>query len=389
MKTDGFKAAALRFVLVIGVVNLFADFTYEGGRSIMGPFLGVLGAGAVAVGAVSGLGEFAGYALRSVSGYLADRTRGYWAAAFLGYAVNLLAVPALVLAGSWPMAAALIVAERTGRAIRRPSVESMLARTGGRLGIGWAFGLNEALDQGGATLGPLVVALVLYLRGGYREGFAFLLIPALLCLGTLAVARLLYPQPPGTETPAPAPQPAHGFPRAYWIYVAAGALVAGGFAHFSLISFHFQQAGTVPAAAVPTLYAAAMAVGAVSALVFGRWFDRIGMSAVLIAFSLSAFAAPFVFLGGPAAAVAGMVLWGLGIGAQDSVLKAALTGLSPAERRSTAFGLFDTFYGAAWFVGSTSMGILYEVSIPALIVFSIILQLASLPVFWMARSRPA
>jgi MFS family permease len=388
MKTDEFRSAALRFVLVIGIVNLFADFTYEGGRSIMGPFLGVLGAGAAAVGALGGLGEFAGYALRSVSGWLADRTHGYWAAAFLGYAINLLAVPALALAGSWPLAAALIVAERTGRAIRRPSVESMLARTGGRTGIGWAFGLNEALDQGGATIGPLVVALVLYLKGGYREGFALLLIPALLCLGTLAAARLLYPRPPEAGAPAAVPT-ARGFGRAYWTYVAAGALVAGGFAHFSLISFHFQQAGTVAAAAIPVLYATAMAVGAVSALVFGRLFDRIGMRAVGTAFFLSAFAAPFVFLGGPAAAAAGMVLWGLGIGAQDSVLKAALAGLSPAERRSTAFGLFDTFYGAAWFLGSTAMGLLYEASLPALIALSVGLQLASLPVFLLAGRRSA
>jgi MFS family permease len=381
------RNTALQFVLIIGVVNLFADFTYEGGRSIMGPFLGVLGASAAAVGAVAGLGEFAGYALRSVSGYLADRTRGYWAAAFIGYAVNMLAVPALALAGSWPAAAALIVAERTGRAIRRPSVETMLSRTGGKMGVGWAFGLNEALDQAGATVGPLVVALVLYLKGGYREGFAVLLVTALLCLVTLAIARMLYPRAPEVEPRAAVLPSARGFSRAYWIYVAAGALTAAGFAHFTLIAFHFQQTGSVPANAGPVLYAAAMAMGALAALVLGRLYDRAGLAVLLLAFFLAAFAAPLVFLGGFASAFLGMLLWGIGIGAQDSLLKAVLTGVSPEGRRSTAFGVFDTGFGFAWFFGSTAMGLLYGVSIPALAVFSVAVQLAALPVFLAAGKR--
>src|SRR5690349_11715856 len=149
---------ALRFVLIIGIVNFFADFTYEGARSSIGPFLGSLGASATVVGFVAGFGEMVGFGLRSITGYFADKTHKYWLFAFAGYAINMLAVPALALAGSWPMAAALIVAERTGRAIRRPSVESMLSHAGHSIGQGWVFGLNEALDQTGATLGPLIVA---------------------------------------------------------------------------------------------------------------------------------------------------------------------------------------------------------------------------------------
>ena len=186
---------AFRFVLSIGIVNLFADFTYEGARSITGPFLGTLGASATIVGVVAGAGELIGYALRSVSGYLADKTHKYWLVIFMGYIVNMLAVPALALAGNWPLAAMLMILERTGRAIRKPVVESMLSYAGKSIGHGWVFGLNEALDQTGATIGPLVTALVLYLRGGYRHAFAVLLISALLCLGTLVITRLLYPRP--------------------------------------------------------------------------------------------------------------------------------------------------------------------------------------------------
>ena len=198
-RTADVAKLAFRFVLIIGIVNFFADFTYEGARSIAGPFLGSLGASAAIVGFVAGGGELAGYGLRSVSGYFADKTRRYWAAAFLGYAINMLAVPALALAGNWPVAAALIVAERTGRAIRKPSVEAMLSHAGKSIGHGWVFGWNETLDQAGATLGPLVVAFVLYRRGSYPRAFAALLISALLCLAVLAAACLLHRRPQELE----------------------------------------------------------------------------------------------------------------------------------------------------------------------------------------------
>ena len=380
-------STALRFVLLIGIVNLFADLTYEGARSVTGPYLGMLGASALVVGSVAGFGEFVGYALRSVSGFLADKTHKYWVVTFVGYVVNMLAVPALALAGNWPMAAALIIAERTGRAIRRPAVETMISYTSRNMGSGWAFGLNEALDQGGATVGPLVVALVLYLKGGYRNGFAVLLIPALLCLGTLVVARLLFPRPQELETKVPESLQTKGFPPTYWWYVGAGALIAAGFADFSLIAFHFQQAAIVPSDVIPIFYAVAMAVGALTALLFGRLFDRVGFSMVLLAFFLAAFFAPLAFLGTFWLALLGMVLWGLGMGAQDSLLKAVLTGVVAADKRSTAFGVFDTGFGIAWFLGSAAMGFLYQQSIPALIVFSVLLQLAALPVLLVANKQ--
>jgi len=194
MKSEVQDAAklALRFVLIVGIVNFFADMTYEGARAIVGPFLGSLGASAAIVGFVAGLGELAGYGLRSISGYFADKTRQYWAIAFLGYAINMLAVPALALAGNWPIAAALVVAERTGRAIRRPAMESMLSQAGSIIGHGWVFGLNEALDQTGATLGPLITAFVLWRHGSYHHAFAVLLVSALCCLSVLVVARIVH-----------------------------------------------------------------------------------------------------------------------------------------------------------------------------------------------------
>jgi MFS family permease len=378
---------AFRFVLIIGVVNLFADLTYEGARSLVGPFLGSLGASAAAIGFVAGFGELMGYGLRAVSGYFGGRTHKYWTFAFAGYAINMLAVPALALAGNWPLVAVLVVLERTGRAIRRPNVEAMISHAGKSIGHGWVFGLNEALDQTGATVGPLVTAVVLYLHGGYQQAFGVLLVPALLCLGTLVVAWRLHRHPEELDERPNRLLQTRGFSKSYWLYVLGGGCIAAGFADFSLIAFHFQRTGTVAPNLVPVLYATAMAAGAVSSLLFGWLLDRLGTSMLFVAFLLSALFAPCVFAGGLGLAVLGMVLWGCGMGAQDSLLKAVLAGVIPPEKRSMAFGVFDTGFGLAWFAGSAAMGLLYAKSIAALIILSVGLQLLALPVFAFARWR--
>ena len=380
MSTQNLAKLALRFAVIIGIVSLFADMTYEGARSIIGPFLGSLGASAAIVGFVAGFGEMVGYGLRSVSGYYADKTHRYWATAFLGYAINMLAVPALALAGNWPMAAALIVAERTGRAIRRPAVESMLSRAGKSIGQGWVFGLHEALDQTGATLGPLISAFVLYRHGGFRHAFAALLISALLCLAVLVVAGILFPRPQDLEAESTRRTSSKQFSKAFWLYLIAGGLIAAGYADFSLIAFHFQKVGAVSPGLTPVYYAVAMATGAIASLILGRLLDKLGLPVLLLAFGIPAFFAPFVFFKMPYLALLGMILWGMGMGAQDSCLKAALSATVPPERRGTAFGVFDTGFGIAWFAGSALMGLLYGKSIPALVGFSVGLQLLALPV---------
>jgi predicted MFS family arabinose efflux permease len=377
---------AFKFVLTIGIVNLFADMTYEGARSITGPFLQSLGASAVAVGVIAGGGELFGYVLRSVAGYFADRTQKYWIVILFGYALNMLVVPALALAGNWPIAALLIIAERTGRGIRKPAVDAMLSYAGKSIGRGWVFGLNEGLDQAGATFGPLIVALVLYMRGGYGAGFGVLLVPALLCLITLVLARVWYPRPHELEEKSTHSFATKGFSKAFWIYVAGGALIAAGFADFALISFHFKKAASVSDTEVALFYALAMAASAITNLLFGRLFDRLGFPVAAGAFLIGALFAPFVFLGRFWLIVTGMALWGVGLGAQNTMLRAMLSGVISPSKRSTGFGLFYTVFGVGWFAGSTLLGFLYDRSIPALIVLSVVLQLAALPVFFWGRS---
>ncbi len=371
----------MRFIVLLGAVSLLADVTYEGARSITGPYLALLGASATVVGLVSGAGELFGYALRLASGYLSDRTGRVWAITFIGYAINLFAVPLFALAGSWEMAAVLMLAERAGGAIRKPARDAMLSHASSRVGHGWGFGLHEAMDQVGAVLGPLIVSAILYANGGYRTGFAALAVPALLAMAVLVAARVLYPRPRDLDVAPPALAP-KGFARFFWVYVAGAALIAAGYADFPLIAFHFEKRAVIAENWIPMLYALAMATDAIAALTLGRLFDRIGLRALLLATALSMWAAPFAFLGGEAGAVFAMILWGIGMGAQESIMRAAIATMAPAERRGTAYGLFNAAYGVAWFAGSALLGFLYDVSLPALVAFSAILQGLALPVLW-------
>lgn len=388
-KGEDTAGRAFRFVVMFGLVNLFADFTYEGARSVNGAFLGALGASAAATGLIAGLGELVGYGLRLLAGIFADRTRCYWTQLAVGYVINLLAVPALALAGSWPVAAALIVAERAGRAVRKPPVEAFLSQAGQSIGQGWVFGLNEALDQAGATFGPLLVAWILYRHGGYQHAFAALLVSALLCLATLACAAAAF-----RSRTEPHRKPARGifaqqFPKAYWWLFAAGILIAAGYADFALIAFHFQHTGIVPVGFIPALYAIAMATGAIASPVLGSLLDRWGRPVLAAAFVLPILFAPLVFLGGYGAAIVGMVLWGLGMAGQDTLLKALVARNAPPGGRATTFGLFDTGFGLAWFLGSAAIGWLYGRSIPAAVIFSTVLQAAAVPVLLIATRQPA
>ncbi|MBI4338914.1 MAG: MFS transporter [Chloroflexi bacterium] len=378
------RRRAMQFVILLGVVSLLSDMTYEGARSSMGPFLALLGASATAVGVAAGFAEFLGYALRFITGHLADRTKQYWLLTILGYSINLFAVPLLALAGNWQIAVGLMMAERIGKAIRSPAKDAMLSHAARQVGAGWGFGLHEAMDQTGAVLGPLVVAALVAIRGEYRVGFAVLLIPAALALATLLIARFSYPRPSELE-PAARPLESKGLPRVFWLYLGIAALVAAGYADFPLIAFHFKTAAVASDAAIPLFYALAMGVDAVAALVFGRLFDRGGIPVLAIAVLLSAAFAPLVFLGGFGLALAGVALWGVGMGAQESIVRAAIADMVPAERRGAAYGTFNSAFGIAWFLGSATMGILYDLSVPLLVAFSVALQGSAVAGFLLLR----
>lgn len=390
-------SSAMTFVILLGITSLFSDATYEGGRSLIGQFMQILGSSALAVGVAAGAGEFLGYALRFITGYAADKTGAYWRLTLVGYGIQLFAMPLMAFVGQWQIAVALLFLERIGKAIRNPSRDAMLSYATKEMGRGWGFGLHEAMDQIGGFLGPAIVTAILFFKGGntdtlgidgYHTAFLFLFIPATIAIGLLIGARFLFPNPRDLESKTPKAS-AQGLTRRYWLYIVGAGLIAAGFADFALIAFHFERTGVLAGYLIPMLFASAMVVDAVAALVAGRLFDRNPFGTLFVAFGLGALFAPFVFLGSLPLVLVGMGLWGIGLAAQESVMRAALAEMVPIKRRAYGYGLFATLFGVFWFAGSALMGGLYDVNITALVAFSVVLQLAALPVFWLAKRSPA
>ncbi|MGH7649055.1 MAG: MFS transporter [Gemmatimonadaceae bacterium] len=379
-------SAAFAFVVMMGIVNLFGDTTYEGGAAINGQFLGSLGASAAAISIIAGAGEFLGYALRSVAGWTADKTGKYWPITIVGFAINLFAVPAMAFAGNWQVAGLLILAERTGRALRKPTVEAMLSYSTGALGTGWVYALNTGLDETGATIGPLLIAFALYRHASYRAGYSLLLISAVLAFIALMVARIIFPVPASLEHAGRTAKVGR-FTSAFWIYMVAAGCFGAGLMSFEFISYHLAIHRTVSAQWIPVFLGISTGFGVVANLVLGRLYDRHGIGAVVGAVFVSALFSPFVFRGGFGVALFGMLLWGIGYAVQDTLFKAVVADRLPEGRRNFAFGIFYAGYGVGWLVGSIATGLLYDVSINAVIAFSMAVQLGSIPVLLVARHK--
>jgi len=288
------KRRAFYFVIIMGIISLFSDLTYEGARSLTGPYLGLLGASALVVSTVAGLGELIGYTLRYFFGRLVDKTKRYWLFAIIGYTVNLLVIPSLALTNNWQAAALLIILERIGKSIRKPAKDTLTSFAGAQLGYGTTFALEELLDQLGATIGPLFMSISVAnnISAGdvtaYRKSFALLIFPAIITLGLLIITRVLVPNPEHFDEKKESTG-AVKFDRLFYLYIAAIALIAFGFADFALISFHAQKNALLTPVLIPIAYMIAMIVDAVSALIFGRLFDKKGF----LALSLSTFVASF------------------------------------------------------------------------------------------------
>jgi MFS family permease len=381
------KRNALRFVLLIGIVSLFADATYEGARSIAGPYLAVLGASAALVGFIGGFGELLGYGLRLVSGRLSERTGKFWPITLSGYVIQMASVPLMALAPNWQVFGFLVILERIGKATRNPPRDVMLSHAAKQMGgYGWAFGTHEALDQLGALLGPLFISIILAGQGNYKIAFTALLFPAVICLALIFTARFLYPKPEEMEISIPNFE-SKGLPKIFWIYLAGAVLVASGFADFSLIAFHFQKTDHIPTTWIPIFYSIAMAVSGTGSLVFGKLFDRSGIWILIPLTIISAASAPLVFLGGFWMGLVGSALWGLGMGVHESIIPAAVATMVPQNRRPSAYGIFTAGYGIFWFIGSVILGVLYDIWIPAVVILSVILQLISIPIFINLKRR--
>ena len=397
---------AMLFILLFGIVSLFSDMTHEGASSIRGAYLSLLGASAGTIGFISGLGELIGYSMRYVFGKLTDKTKQYWPMTVVGYILDVLAVPALALVGEhgWIAACALLVIQRMGKAIKKPAKDTIMSFAASQEGVGKSFGIQEVLDQIGAFLGPVLLYLVMLFKTEgstfevYSTGFAVLAIPGAITIILLLVTKHKFPNPEHFE-----PEPKEYIPfkmkKEFILYIAGISLFAFGFIDYSIIIMHVsntyanlssgltETTTLVNSGTLPLLYAGAMLIDAVAALFFGLMYDKKGVKALIWSTIISAPFAIFVFgLHSVPTVLLGIALWGVGMGAQESILKAAVTNMVPKASRATGYGIFECSFGVFWFLGSWLMGVLYDVSIPAMIAVSVATQLMAIPLY-LASSR--
>ena len=384
-------SGAIAFITLMGIVSLFSDLTHEGARSILGEYLSLAGASAAAIGFVSGIGELCGYSLRLISGLIADKTKKYWTLVIAGYVIQVLAIPALALVPEhgWIWACGLVILERVGKAVKKPAKNTLVSFAASEIGTGKGFAYQEFLDQLGAFLGPILLFVTALVKGTddlfqtYRISFAVLLVPALITIALVLAAKIKYPDPEMFEKQEDKPENFR-FGKSFALFMASICFFAFGFADFTLITLHAANTGAFPESTLSLLYGAAMAVDAFAALFFGWLFDRIGLKALIISTLCSTFFSCFIFMTGNARIIGiGIILWGIGIGAQESIMKAAVSGMVPRSMRSTGFGIFETGFGIAWFLGSWLLGALYDLNPMYLVVVSVASQLLAIAFYAM------
>lgn len=402
MTMNNKKKAAFQLIFLFGLVSLFGDMVYEGARSVNGPYLKTLGANAAIVGLVAGLAEFLGYAVRLASGYFADKTKAYWLFTFIGYGM-LVSVPLLSLAGVWQVAVVFIIMERLGKALRSPARDTILSQATKQVGTGIGFAIAEVLDQLGAIAGPLIFAGLFVILGkgnrniaDYQFGYSLLWIPLILVLLCIIFAWRRVPEPEALEIPVIKSPQADKLGKVFWIYTVFTFVTTLGFANFALIGFHFKATGVLTDSQIPLFYAVAMGVDALAALAIGRLYDifksrrdneKAGLVTLAVIPVLSLFIPAFVFSANFSLVLAGAIIWGIVMGCHETVMRSAIADLTPLKKRGTGYGIFNSAYGLAIFIGSAVMGLLYEYSIPAVIIISIGVEIAAIPVFFILKKN--
>ena len=380
---------------------MLGDLVHESARSVNGQYLSLVGLSATQVGLVFGLGEFLGYALRLLSGAWLDKSKRYWLFLFIGYGVHLV-IPLMGLTTSWGWLYTFILLERIGKALRSPAKDTILSAVAeNQIGLGYAFGIQEALDQLGAFLGPLIFTALFYFVGSsglevFQLGYQLLVIPFIILMVVLAlvhrkfVREELTPEVDTTQKP-PRLQPI------FWIYSAFTFFVAFGLINFSLIGYHLKTQQIVSDGMVPILYAVAMAVDALVAIFIGKGYDRLkrqlrhktgGVLILLIVPLLTAFVPLLTLSPSVSMLWIGMVLMGVVLGAHETVMRSAIADITPFSKRGIGFGIFNTVYGLSLLLGSLLMGWLYDLEQqPIIVAMTIISEGAAVALYVVLYKR--
>ena len=387
----------MKLILLFGVISLLGDVIYEGARSVNGPYLEILGANAAIIGFVVGAGEFLGYGIRLASGYFSDKTKSYWFFTIMGYGL-LFTVPLMALAGVWQLVALFIISERIGKALRSPSRDTILSHATKQVGTGLGFAIAEVLDQIGAIIGPLIFSIFFFLVGAsgkaisdYQTGYGFLWVPFILLMIVIIFTYFLFKNPQELEIAVVIKKEDENFSKIFWLYTLFSFITTFGFVNFALIGYHVKVHSILSDAYIPLLYVIAMCIDAVMALVIGKTYDTMknkrkndnaGLFVLLVIPILSMFIPLLAFSMNYKFIIISMILWGMVMGAHETVMKSAIADITPLKKRGTGYGIFSTSYGLAIFGGSVMVGLLYDVSIPTLIVIVIAIEIIAILFFY-------
>lgn len=388
---------ALVVIIIFGVISMLGDIIYESARSANSQYLNLLGISAAQVGLVFGIGEFLGYALRLFAGILSDKSNRPWFFMFVGYGM-LLSVPLIGLTMEWNILVVLILMERIGKALRSPAKDTVLSGVAeNQLGIGFAFGLQEALDQLGAFLGPLIFTAIFYFTGRsgineYQAGYKLLIVPFVLLMlffyfayRKISAANLL----PSAQKRDLQNEKLESI---FWIYTVFTFFCVAGFVNFSTTGYHLKANGLMSDGNITLLYSLAMLVDAVAALVVGKMYDRLkertgkktGGILVLAVIPLLTMLLPLFTLNtSTSLIVIGMVLFGLVMGTHETIMRSAIADITPYRKRGTGYGVFNSAYGLALLAGAALMGVFYDLkSIQLIIAYTVVMEIIAIVIYF-------
>ena len=375
-------------ILLLGLISLMGDVVYEGSRGLVPDYLGFLGATSVVVGLIGGLGDFLGYALRLVSGFLSDLTHAYWVFIFVGYGL-IVSIPLLGFSYGLELAVLLVLLERMGKALRSPSRDAVLSVVSKDVGAGKAFGLHELLDQVGAVIGPSIVAFVMFsTANNFHYAFGYLLVPFLLMLVFLVYTYRKIGSKP-LEVPVKTGDQKERIGRPFYIYTFAVFMNTIGLIPYTLILFKVSEI-VRPLNQdwiVPLIYVLIQGVDAPAALLSGYGFDRYGMKILIVPFLLSA-VAPLLAMSGSELVLLAVAatFFGLVLGMQESIYRAAVSKLTPLSSRGTAYGAFHTVYGVGLVIAGAVFGLFIQFGIPFYIAVAYVLIVQIVAVLLLLRA---
>jgi len=355
---------------------MFGDIIYESARSANSQYLNLLGVSAAKIGLVFGLGEFLGYFLRLVAGVLSDKSGKHWIFMFIGYGM-LIAVPIMGLTLNWNLLFILILLERIGKALRSPAKDTILSKVSEhKVGVGFAFGFQEAIDQIGAFLGPLIFTLIFYVNGKeavhqYQLGYKVLIIPFLLLMGFLYYVYRRVNQEKLIQLETGKGLQTDKIQPIFWIYTAFTFFCAIGLVNFSVIGYHLKANNLTSDGNITFFYSIAMVIDAATALFVGKAYDQIKKRTgnktsgllILMAIPIITLLLPFTTLSSSIPLILiGMIAFGIVIGTHETIMRSSIADITPMNKRGTGYGVFNTVYGLALLGGSSLMGWLYDLN---------------------------